>query len=82
MPSVDFFAKQEQSYRDSVLPPAVTKRIAIEAGTTAGWYQYVGLEGAVIGMDRFGESAPANELFDYFGFTVDNVVLTAKSLLS
>jgi len=82
MPSVDFFAKQDQSYRDSVLPPAVTKRIAIEAGTTAGWYQYVGLEGAVIGMDRFGESAPANELFDYFGFTVDNVVLTAKSLLS
>ena len=82
MPSLDFFAQQEQDYRDSVLPPAVTKRIAIEAGATASWYQYVGLEGAVVGMDRFGESAPANELFEYFGFTVDNVVLTAKSLLS
>ena len=82
MPSLDFFAQQEQDYRDSVLPPAVTKRIAIEAGATASWYEYVGLEGAVVGMDRFGESAPANELFEYFGFTVDNVVLTAKSLLS
>ncbi len=80
MPSVDFFAKQDQDYRDSVLPPSVTKRIAIEAGATAAWYQYVGLEGAVIGMDRFGESAPANELFEYFGFTVDNVVRTAKAL--
>ena len=82
MPSVDFFAQQDQSYRDGVLPPAVTKRIAIEAGATAAWYQYVGLEGSVVGMDRFGESAPANELFEYFGFTVDNVVMTAESLLS
>ena len=82
MPSVDFFAKQDQSYRDSVLPPAVTKRVAIEAGATAAWYQYVGLEGAVVGIDRFGESAPTDELFEYFGFTVDNVRMTAKSLLS
>ena len=81
MPSVDFFQAQEQSYRDSVLPPSVTKRVAIEAGATASWYQYVGLDGAVIGMDRFGESAPANELFEYFGFTVDNVVRTAKSII-
>ena len=81
MPSVDFFQAQEQSYRESVLPPSVTKRVAIEAGATASWYQYVGLDGAVIGMDRFGESAPANELFEYFGFTVDNVVRTAKSII-
>ena len=81
MPSVDFFQAQEQSYRDSVLPPSVKKRVAIEAGATASWYQYAGLDGAVIGMDRFGESAPANELFEYFGFTVDNVVRTAKSII-
>ena len=80
MPSVDFFAAQDQDYRDAVLPPKITKRVAIEAGATAAWYQYVGLNGAVIGMDRFGESAPANELFEYFGFTVDNVVKTVKSL--
>jgi len=81
MPSVDFFNAQDQDYRDSVFPANVTKRIAIEAGTSAAWYQFVGLEGKVIGMDRFGESAPANELFEYFGFTVDNVVQTAKSIL-
>jgi transketolase len=81
MPSVDFFASQDQEYKDSVLPPKVTKRVSIEAGATASWYQYVGLEGVVIGMDRFGESAPADELFKFFGFTVDNVVSKAKSIL-
>ncbi len=82
MPSVDFFETQDQAYRDEVLPPAVTKRIAIEAGTTTGWYRYVGLEGAVIGMDRFGESGPANELFEFFGFTVEHVVKQAQDLLA
>jgi transketolase len=56
-------------------------RVAIEAGVTAGWYKYVGLEGAVIGLDRFGESAPAGALFKEFGFTVENVVTTVKSLI-
>ncbi|MGH1542120.1 MAG: transketolase [Arenicella sp.] len=82
MPSVDFFETQDQAYRDEVLPPAVTKRIAIEAGTTTGWYRYVGLEGTVIGMDRFGESGPANELFEFFGFTVEHVVKQAQDLLA
>ena len=81
MPSVDFFAAQDKAYQDSVLPPEVTKRVAIEAGATAAWYQYVGLEGIVVGMDRFGESAPADELFEFFGFSVDNVVHKAKSIL-
>ena len=82
MPSVDAFSEQDQAYQDSVLPPSVVNRVAIEAGATAAWYQYVGLQGKVIGMDRFGESAPAGELFEYFGFSVDNVVLTAKELLA
>lgn len=81
MPSVDFFAAQSKEYQDSVLPPEVTKRVAIEAGATPSWYQYVGSQGAVVGMDRFGESGPANELFEFFGFTVDNVVNTAQQLL-
>ena len=81
MPSVDFFAAQDKAYQDSVLPPEVTKRVAIEAGATAAWYQYVGLEGIVVGMDRFGKSAPADELFKFFGFSVDNVIHKAKSIL-
>jgi transketolase len=63
-----------------VLPKGVV-RIAVEAGVTDGWYKYVGLEGAVIGLDRFGESAPAGALFKEFGFTVDNVVATVKGVL-
>ncbi len=82
MPSQDFFDAQTQDYRDSVLPPSVTKRIAIEAGVTSSWYRYVGLNGALVGMDCFGESAPAEALFPLFGFSVDNVVNQAKALLS
>jgi len=82
MPSTDFFEKQEQSYKDSVLPPEVTARVAIETGVTAAWYQYVGTQGAVIGMDRFGESAPANELFQFFGFTVEKVVAAANKVMA
>jgi transketolase len=80
MPSTNVFDKQDQAYRDSVLPKGV-KRIAVEAGVTSGWYKYVGLDGAVVGIDTFGESAPAPELFKHFGFTVDNVVKTVKSVL-
>jgi transketolase len=80
MPSTNVFDRQDQSYQDSVLLKGV-KRVAVEAGVTGFWYKYVGLEGAVIGMDCFGESAPAGELFKHFGFTVDNVVKTVKGVL-
>jgi transketolase len=80
MPSTNVFDKQDQAYKDSVLPRGVN-RVAVEAGVTGGWYKYVGLEGAVVGMDCFGESAPAPELFKHFGFTVENVVKTVKGVL-
>ncbi|MGE5028183.1 MAG: transketolase [Betaproteobacteria bacterium] len=79
MPSTNVFDQQDQAYKDSVLPKGV-KRVAIEAGVTDGWYKYVG-DGAVVGMNRFGESAPAGELFKLFGFTVENVVNTVKGIL-
>jgi transketolase len=75
------FDRQDQSYKDSVLPKG-SKRVAVEAGVTGGWYKYVGLDGAVVGMDCFGESAPAPELFKHFGFTVDNVVAAVKKVLA
>ncbi len=81
MPCTAVFDKQPQDYRDSVLPPEVTARIVVEAAVTAGWYKYVGSDGIVIGIDTFGESAPAKELFAYFGFTVDKVVEAVNSLL-
>lgn len=81
MPSSNVFDNQDQAYKDSVLPKGM-KRIAVEAGVTHGWYKYVGLDGAVIGMDCFGESAPAPELFKHFGFTVDNVVATVKKVIA
>ncbi len=81
MPSTDVFDVQDADYRESVLPAAVTARVAIEAGVTDGWWRYVGTQGRVIGLDRFGESAPAGELFEHFGFTADNVVAVAKDLL-
>jgi transketolase len=82
MPSTDVFDAQDADYRESVLPAGVTARVAIEAGVTGGWWRHVGQQGRVIGLDRFGESAPANELFEYFGFTTDNVVAVAKDLLN
>ena len=82
MPSTDAFDKQDASYRESVLPSEVTARIAIEAGIADFWYKYVGFDGRIIGMTSFGESAPAGELFKLFGFTVENVVNTAKELLA
>ena len=81
MPSTNVFDRQDQAYQDSVLTKGV-KRVAVEAGVTGLWHKYVGLEGAVIGMDCFGESAPAGELFKHFGFTVDNVVATVKKVIA
>ncbi|AYH49590.1 transketolase [Dickeya fangzhongdai] len=81
MPSTDAFDKQDAAYREAVLPSAVAARVAIEASIADYWYKYVGLNGAIVGMESFGESAPAEKLFDVFGFTTDNVVAKAKALL-
>ena len=81
MPSTDAFDKQDAAYRESVLPAAVSARVAVEAGIADYWYKYTGLNGAIVGMTSFGESAPAEQLFAEFGFTVDNVVAKASALL-
>ncbi|WP_261437835.1 transketolase, partial [Serratia quinivorans] len=81
MPSTDAFDKQDAAYRESVLPAAVSARVAVEAGIADYWYKYVGLNGAIVGMTTFGESAPAEQLFKEFGYTVDNVVAKAQALL-
>jgi transketolase len=81
MPSTDAFEAQDDAYRESVLPAAVTARVAVEAAVTDGWYKYVGMNGKVVGINRFGESAPADQLFEEFGFTVDNVVKAVESVL-
>jgi transketolase len=80
MPSTNLFDAQDAAYRESVLPASVTARVAVEAAVTDSWYKYVGLNGAVVGIDRFGESAPAGQLFEYFGFTVDKVVEAVNSV--
>jgi transketolase len=80
MPCTRLFDEQDANYREKVLPMSVKKRIAIEAGSEAGWYQYVGLEGRVIGMKTFGESAPAEQLFKYFGFTVEHILEVISTL--
>lgn len=80
MPSTDVFDRQDAAYREAVLPNACRRRVAIEAGVSDFWRKYVGLDGAVIGIDRFGASAPAEALFPHFGFTVENVVRAANSL--
>ncbi|MEI7267501.1 transketolase [Pectobacterium versatile] len=81
MPSTDAFDKQDAAYREAVLPKAVAARVAIEAGIADYWFKYVGLNGAIVGMTSFGESAPAELLFEAFGFTVENVVEKAQALL-
>jgi transketolase len=81
MPSWELFARQPQTYRDAVLPPAVRKRLAIEAGVPQGWRDYVGPEGDVIGLTRFGASAPGPVLMEKLGFNVPNVVARALTLL-
>ena len=80
MPSTSVFDRQDAAYKNTVLPKGI-KRVAVEAGVTDFWRKYVGLEGAVVGLDRFGESAPAGDLFKFFGFTVEGVVNTVKGVL-
>jgi transketolase len=80
IPCTEVFLRQDQAWRDSVLPHGV-KRVAVEAGVTDGWYRFVGLDGAVVGLDRFGESAPAGELFKFFGFTAEAVADAALKVL-
>jgi transketolase len=81
MPCWELFAAQPASYKESVLPPAVTRRVAVEAATSFGWERWIGQQGKFIGIDDFGASAPANILYEKFGITVDNIVAAAKSLM-
>jgi transketolase len=81
MPSTNIFDAQDAAYRESVLPSAITKRVAVEAGVTDLWWKYVGTNGKIVGLDRFGESAPAPQLFKEFGFTVENVVKNVEAVL-
>ena len=81
MPSWELFERQPKAYRESVFPAAVKKRLAVEAGTSMGWHKYVGDAGDVLGIDRFGASAPADVIFKELGFTTENVVKRAKALL-
>ncbi|MDF7661638.1 transketolase [Erwiniaceae bacterium L1_54_6] len=81
LPSTDVFDKQDAAYRESVLPSGVKARVAVEAGIADYWFKYVGLDGAIVGMTTFGESAPAGKLFPEFGFTVENIVSHTEALL-
>ena len=81
MPCTERFDKQDEQYKESVLPKQVRRRLAVEASIEGFWERYVGLDGKVIGMNSFGESAPASVLFKYFGFTVGNVTETARNML-
>jgi transketolase len=81
IPCLDIFEAQDASYKESVLPAAVQKRVIFEAGSTVGWYRYAGSEGVVFGIDQFGESAPGDLLLKKYGFTTENVVKQAKSIL-
>jgi transketolase len=81
MPSWEIFEKQPRDYKDILLPPSVRKRLAVEAGTTLGWKEYVGLDGCVIARRDFGASAPIKDLLSHFGFTVDHVISEAKAML-
>ncbi|MBX2868504.1 MAG: transketolase [Acidiferrobacterales bacterium] len=82
MPSTDRFDTQDEAYRESVLPSGVTKRLAIEAGVTAGWWKYVGHEGLILGIDSFGESAPASEVYKHLGITVESAIDALRTLLA
>ncbi|MDL4914416.1 MAG: transketolase [Enterobacterales bacterium endosymbiont of Blomia tropicalis] len=81
LPSTDLFDAQDKAYRESVLPSTVKARVAVEAGIADYWFKYVGLDGAIVGMTTFGESAPASKLFTEFGFTIENIVSHAEALL-
>jgi len=80
MPATDLFDAQDQSYRDSVLPPACRQRISVEAGVTDYWRKYIGLDGKVLGVDSFGESAPASDVFKHFGLTAEKLEAMIKDL--
>ena len=81
-PSWELFDMQDKSYKDSVLPPEITRRVAVEAGRSLGWHKWVGLQGKIISMETFGTSAPADILFEKFGFTVDNVIKQSKEMFA
>ncbi|MCA1798862.1 MAG: transketolase, partial [Xanthomonadaceae bacterium] len=81
MPNSKQFAEQDQAYQDSVLVPGAGARMAIEAGVSDGWWRWVGPRGRILGIDRYGESAPAKDVFEYFGFTVENTLKLARELL-
>ena len=82
MPSWDLFAAQDESYRERVLPKQIKKRVAVEAASPLGWNRWTGDEGVIIGVERFGASAPAEDIFEHLGFTVANVVATALRVLN
>jgi len=82
MPSWELFDVQSREYRESVLPPSVGAKLAVEAGATQGWHRYVGDAGAVIGLDRFGASAPGDRVMNELGFSVENVYRQALALLA
>ncbi len=81
MPCTELFEEQSIAYKDKVLPPSVTKRLAVEAGVRMSWDRYVGLKGDVVSMDRFGASAPGDIVLREFGFNVDNVLKHARGVL-
>tara|TARA_R110002110_G_scaffold65206_3_gene179915 strand:- start:6033 stop:8030 length:1998 start_codon:yes stop_codon:yes gene_type:complete len=81
MPCMEAFEAQDQAYQDQVLPPEIIKRVAVEAGSSMSWYKYTGLQGKVIGLDSFGESAPAEKLFELFGFTAEKIQKTVETLI-
>jgi transketolase len=82
MPSFELFEKQDAAYRDSVLPPQVKRRLAIEAGVPLSWYRWIGPEGDVIGMTTFGASGPYQDVLKHFGFTAENVIERSLKLLA
>ena len=81
VPSFELFEAQDESYKESVLPKSIRKRLAVEVYNDNSWYKYIGLDGKLISLNRFGESAPGDEVFEYLGFTVENVIKEAKNLL-
>ncbi len=82
MPSWELFEEQDASYKESVFPSDMAKRLAVEAASSFGWHRYTGLQGDIISIDHFGESAPAGALFKKYGFTIENVLEKAKGLLN
>lgn len=82
MPSMELFDRQTKEYKESVLPTQIRKRVSIEAGSDFGWAKYVGLDGATVSIKSFGASAPADVLFEKYGFTVEKVISTVKEILN